>query len=162
MAGKSKCLPKSIAVLIVANGMERCNITISCRPHHSQSCAALETDTSHSVEPSSPGGSHLSVRSDQLPNRLLDDSSLATNLSQSTVSPPTIRSTNDIPGMVGVSASLTFPRIRIRNPDSLGITVPPIPYFEFMDTKLHELTEAPFYYCNKLLVLHSILKHCAF
>jgi len=98
MAGKSKCLPKSIAVLIIANGMERCNITISCRPHHSQSCAALETDTSHSVEPSSPGGSHLSVRSDQLPNRLLDDSSLATNLSQSTVSPPTIRSTNDIPG----------------------------------------------------------------
>ena len=113
------------------------------------------------MEPSSPGGSEFSVRSDQLPNRLLDDSSLTTNLFQSAVSPPASRSTNDIPGVVVVPASPTFPRNRIRDPDNLGIIRFQIPCFEFVDTKLHELTDVPMYYCKKWLVLHSTLKHCA-
>ena len=172
MAGKSKCLPESNAVLAVASSKESCNISPSAVGHNQiQSCAALERHISNSVGPSFSGGSQSSVRSDQLTNKLLDDNSLTTDpsqsvvspptsrstndipdvvgvpASQSVVSPPTSRSTNDIPDVVGVPASHTLPRIRVRDPVSLGITCPqipvrvPIPYFENMDTKLRELTE---------------------
>ena len=150
MAGKSKCLPESNAVLAVASSKESSNISPSAVDHNQiQSCAALETNISNSGEPSSSGDSQSSVRSDQLPNRLLDDNSLTTSLSQSVVSPPTSRSTNDIPDVVGVPASQTA-RIRVRDPVSLGITCPqspipvPISYFENMDTKLRELTEVTY------------------
>ena len=151
IAGKSKCLPESNAVLAVATSKKSCNRSPSAVDHNQiQSCAALETNISISEEPSSSGGSQSSVRSDQLPNRLLDDNSLATNLSQSVVSPPTSGSTNDTPDVVGVPASRTLSRIRVRDPESLGITRPQIPitvpisYFENMDTKLRELTEVTY------------------
>jgi hypothetical protein len=67
----------------------------------------------------SSGGSQSSVRPDQL--RLLDDS-VTTNLSQSAISPPTSRSTNDIPDVVGVPASQTFPGIGFQDPERLGVT----------------------------------------
>jgi len=145
MAGKSKCLPESNAVLAVASSKESCNISPSAVDHNQiQSCAALETNISGSGEPSSQS----SVRSDQPPDMLLDDNSLAANLSQSVISPPTCRSTNDIPHVVGVPASHTSARIWVRDPVSLGITRPqspiPRPYFESMDTKLRELTEVTY------------------
>jgi hypothetical protein len=149
MAGKSKCLPETNAVLAVASSKESCNISPSAVDHNQiQSCAALETHISNSVGPSFSGDSQSSVRSDQLPNRLVDDNSLTTNPSQSLVSPPPSRSTNDIPDVVGVPASHTLARIRVRDPESLGITCPqipvPVPYFENMDTKLRELTEVTY------------------
>ena len=145
MAGKSKCLPESNAVLAVASSKESCNISPSAVDHNQiQSCAALETNISGSGEPSSQS----SVRSDQPPDMLLDDNSLATNLSQSVIPPPTCRRTNDIPDVVGVPASHTSARIWVRDAVSLGITRPqspiPEPYFESMDTKLRELTEVTY------------------
>ena len=151
-AGKSKCLSESNAVLMVASSKESCNISPAAVDHkQSDSCSALETNISNSGEPSSSAGSQSSVRSDQLPNRLLDDNSVITNLSQSVTSPPTSRGTNNITDVVGVPASYTSPRIRVRDPESLGITrpleevtSPQFPFFEVMDTKLRELTEVTY------------------
>jgi len=150
MAGKSKCHPESNAVLTVASSNEGCNMSPAAVDHNQiQSCAALESNISNCGE-SSSGGSQSSVRSGQLPSRLLDDNSLTTNLSQSVVSPPTHRCTIDTPDVVGVPASHTSARIRVRDPASLGIACPripvpsPTPYFKDMDTKLRELTEVTY------------------
>jgi hypothetical protein len=67
-------------------------------------CAALRTDISNSEEPFSSGSN-----------------SLTTNLSQTVISPPTSRNTNDIPDVVGVTASHTYPEIGVRESERLGI-----------------------------------------
>ncbi|GFG33539.1 hypothetical protein Cfor_03446 [Coptotermes formosanus] len=144
-AGKNKCLPESNAVLTVASSKESCNILQSTvDPNQTQSSTALEMNISSNGEPSSSDGCQSSVRSDQLLSGPLGDSSLTTNMSQSVLPPQTGRSTNDIPSVVGVSAPHTLPRIRVRDPESLGIARPRSSFFEVMDTRLRELTEVTY------------------
>jgi hypothetical protein len=143
--GKNKSLPESNALLTIACRRESCNISQSpVDPNQSQSSAALEKNSSSSGEASSSDGCQSSVGSDQLPNGLLGVNSPTTNLSQSVVFPQTSSNTNDIPDVVGAPASHNLLRIRVRDPESLGITRPRSSFFETMDTKLRELTEVTY------------------
>jgi hypothetical protein len=125
IVGKKKCLPES-------------------KSNHNQSSVALQKNISNSGENSPLDGCRPSANSDQLRN---DQSghNLAANPSESESFPQNTRNTNDtIPHVMDVPVSYTLPRIRVRDPESLGITQHEKSFFEVMDKKLRELTEVTY------------------
>jgi hypothetical protein len=132
IAGKEKCLSESNSMMRVDGNKGSCNFPQSTvDPDQTQLCTTLQANISNSKETTSAmDGSRPAIRSDQLqPESFL----------------PNSESTDDESSRgINVSVSHTLPRIRVRDPESLGIARPEKSFFKDMDTKLCELTEVTY------------------
>jgi hypothetical protein len=112
--------------------------TVNSNQSHSSS--TLQTNISNSGEYSALDTCGPSVTSEMLPEEQLGGHSLITDPSQPESVLLNSRNTNGVVPHVS-DAPVCQPRIRVRDPASLGITQPESSYFEVMDKKLSHLTE---------------------
>jgi hypothetical protein len=140
--GKEKCVPESDCVLNVDCNKGSDNFPRSIvNSNESQSSATtVQTSISNSGKFSALNGAKPSVISEVPPKEQLGHN-LTTNPSQSESVLSDSRSTNDIPHVADAPVSQTLPRIRVRDPESLGITRPQSSFFEVTDKRLSDLTQ---------------------
>jgi hypothetical protein len=112
--------------------------TVNSNQSHSYS--TLQTNISNSGEYSALDTCGPSVTSEMLPEEQLGGHSLITDPSQPESVLLNSRNTNGVVPHVS-DAPVCQPRIRVRDPASLGITQSESSYFEVMDKKLSHLTE---------------------
>jgi hypothetical protein len=138
--GKEKCVSESDCVLNVNCNKESGNFPQSTLNSVQSQSPVLQTDVSNCGKYSTVNVCRPSVTSEGLAKEQLGHN-LTTKPSRSESVLSDSRSTDDIPHVADAPVSQTFPRIRVRDPESLGITQPESSYFEAMDKKLSDLTQ---------------------
>ncbi|XP_023707236.1 uncharacterized protein LOC111864313 isoform X2 [Cryptotermes secundus] len=149
IAGKEKCLSESNSGMRVGCSKASTKFPQSTVDlNQTQVCSPLQTNIPNSKETTSAmHSSRPTVRSDQL-----QPESFQANSKSTDDKPP---QESDVP------VSLTLPRIRVRDPESLGIIHHKKSFFKEMDTKLCELTQITYVLLQDMnRILHRLRAIC--